>query len=138
VSQSHDFSIRFPGTPTVTSLGTAGNSIAYRTGVSDYSVLAARLPDPVPKSVTRLAYLQLLGTIATKGTTVISKSSSTVDGVLAEHAVLTRSGVRSPWEYTIVICGSDIYQVNTFGVTPTDSATYLKTMQLFGKNDGDC
>jgi hypothetical protein len=137
-SQSHNFSIDFPGTPTIASLGGGGTSVAYRTGVSDYSVLAATLPNPLPNSDSHTAYLDLLARIATKGTTITSSSQSTVDGVTAEHAVLARAGIHSPWEYTLVICGSDLYQVNTYGVTAADSSKFLNTMDLFGKNDGDC
>jgi hypothetical protein len=142
-SPAHGFSIRFPGKPSVSTFANGDIDVTYRTGKSDYGLIAGTIPD-IPSTVSPSAdqlkevYLQVMGELASPTRHITDKQATTVDGIPAEHAVITGSPVLPPWEYTVLICGAHIYQFNTYGLTASDARKFVDSMTLDGRSGDTC
>jgi hypothetical protein len=138
-SSTHGFSIRFPGKPSVHTFDNGDIDVSYRTGVSDYSVIASTTEEVPTGDQIQDAYDEALDKVGnTVGAHATNRIATTIDGLVAAHAVVIGGHVKAPWEYSIVFCGANVYQFNTYGVRPTDTQKFLDGMHIVGKTAQGC
>jgi hypothetical protein len=137
-SAAQMFRIRFPGTASVETYPGGDIDVSYRNGTSDYSIVAGTLDKAIPATKTHAYYLSIVKNLSDDDTTRTSLSATTIDGIAAEQATFTSADGLNPLNYAIVICGTHIYQLNTYGVKGSDTRKYLDSLQLEGKTTGAC
>ena len=138
-SSAHGFSIRFPGKPSVHTFDNGDIDVSYRTGVSDYSVIASTIEEVPTRDQIQDAYDLALDKVGkTVGAHATNRIATTIDGLGAAHAVVVGGKVRTLWEYSIVFCGANVYQFNTYGVRPSDTQNFLDGMHIVGKTADGC
>jgi hypothetical protein len=137
-STSHDFSIRFPATPGLHTYSNGDIDVSSRNGTSDYSIIAGTLDAPIPAAEIHDFYVRLLDGLKVKGATRLSLSKSSIDGVQSEMATFHTTNSPSPWNYSIVVCGKLVFQLNTYGVSPADTKKFADSMVLKDKTTDAC
>jgi hypothetical protein len=137
-SLAKNFTIRFPGKPKVSRFASGDVSISYDTGASDYFVLAATLRSTITPVGESELYRHEVADLAKPGITVVSKKSITIDGIHAQYAQFTRPGALDPWDYVIVACGRNVYQINGTGLAKGDFEKFTRSFVVMAKVHKKC